>query len=206
MEELTFLSGAVRPGIVNGMRRDLGVILTPMMGNRPDLSRCSWAADTSCFSQPERYSDNAYLDFLDRLPRETCLFATAPDVVGDAEATWQLAKGMLPQIRELGFKAALVAQNGMERMAVRWESFDALFIGGSTDWKLGPISWELGMEARAREKHLHWGRVNSLRRLWLARKARANSADGTYIAYGPDVLLPRVCRWLDRVNAQVVLL
>lgn len=185
------------------MRDDLGLILTPMMGNRPDLTRVRWAADTGCYSQPQKHSDEGYLNWLDRLPRETNLFATAPDVVADAEATWERSKPMLPQIRELGFNAALVIQNGIEYMDVRWDSFDAAFIGGSTEWKLSLTCWEFCQEARARGKWVHWGRVNSLRRMWRARKAHAHSADGTYIAFAPDKLLPVVCRWLDRVNSQM---
>lgn len=200
-----YLSGAVRTEIL-GMRRDLGLILTPMMGNNPDLSATRWAADTGCFSQPERHSDEGYLDWLDKKPRETCLFATAPDVVADAEGTWERSKGMLPKIRELGFNAALVAQNGIEHMPVRWSSFDAVFIGGSTEWKLSQTAWEFCQEARAHGKWVHWGRVNSLRRMWRARKARADSADGTFIAFAPDILLPQVCKWLDRVNSQGVLI
>jgi hypothetical protein len=113
---------------------------------------------------------------------------------------------MLPQIRELGFNAALVIQNGIEFMGVRWDSFDAAFIGGTTEWKLGPEAWAFGMEAKRRGKHLHWGRVNSLRRLFLARKARADSCDGTYIAFAPDLLVPRMQRWVEMVNAQGVLI
>ena len=202
---MRYLSGAVREAVMKA-HPQLGVILTPMMGNNPDLTHVAWAADTGCFSQPAKYNDERYLDWLDRRPRKTCLFATAPDVVADAEATWALARPMLPQIRELGYPAALVAQDGIEFMDVRWDSFDALFIGGSTEWKLGPVAFEIGKEAKRRGKHLHWGRVNSLRRMFLARKATADSADGTYIAFAPDLLLPRVCRWLDRVNAQGVLL
>lgn len=200
-----YLSGAVRQEIL-GMRPDLGLILTPMMGNNPDLSKTRWAADTGCFSQPERHSDEGYLDWLDKKPRVTNLFATAPDVVGDAEATWERSKLMLPQIRELGFNAALVAQNGIEDMRVSWSSFDAVFIGGSTEWKLSLTAWEFCQEARSHGKWVHWGRVNSLRRMWRARKAKADSADGTYITVAPDILLPRVCAWLNRVNAQEVLL
>lgn len=203
---MIYLSGAVRQEILAGSRQDLGVMITPMMGNRPNLTGTPWCADTGCFSQPQRHNDQRYLDFLDRFPRNTNLFATAPDVVADMAATWERSRPMLPQIRELGFNAALVAQDGMEYMDVRWSSFDALFIGGSDAWKLGPIAWELGMEAKAHGKHLHWGRVSSLRRMFMAHKARADSADGTYIAFGPDKLLPRVCRWLDAVNAQAVLL
>jgi hypothetical protein len=206
LETLSYYSGAVRSEIVALGRPDLGFMLTPRMGNRPDLTRVSWCADTGCFSAPELYSDQEYFDFLDARPRNTCVFATAPDVVANAEATWERSKNVLPQIRELGFNAALVAQDGIEHMNIRWESFQAMFIGGSTAWKLGPIAWEVGMEAKRRGKHLHWGRVNSLRRLFMARKARADSADGTYIAFAPDLLLPRVCCWLDKVNAQAVLL
>lgn len=183
----------------------MGFMLTPMMGNAPDLSATTWAADTGCYSQPQKHDDQRYLDWLDKKPRNTCLFATAPDVVPDAFATWERSKRMLPQIRELGFNAALVIQNGIEFMDVRWESFDAAFIGGTTAWKLGPEAWAFGIEAKSRGKHLHWGRVNSLRRLFLARKARADSCDGTYIAYAPDLLVPRMKRWVEMVNSQGVL-
>lgn len=188
------------------MRDDLGFILTPMMGNAPDLTKVTWAADTGCFSQPEKHSDEGYLTYLDRRPRETCLFATAPDVVADAEATWERSRPMLWRIRELGFNAALVAQDGIENMRIEWERFDTMFMGGTTEWKLGPVAYEIGIEAKRRGKHLHWGRVNSLRRLWRARKNHADSADGTYIAFAPDLLLPRVCKWLDAVNSQGVLI
>lgn len=201
---MLYLSGAVRPEILD-MRPDLGLMLTPMMGNNPDLSHVRWAADTGCFSQPEKHSDERYLDWLDKKPRNTNLFATAPDVVADAEATWERSRPMFPQIRELGFNAALVAQDGVESMPLSWSSFDAIFIGGSTEWKLSQTAHDFCQEARLRGKWVHWGRVNSMRRMWRARKARADSADGTYIAFAPDKLLPVVCRWLDRVNSQGIL-
>ncbi len=184
----------------------MGYMITPMMGNTPDLTYQTWAADTGCYSQPEKHDDQRYLDWLDRRPRNTNLFATAPDVVPDAEATWERSKRMLPQIRELGFNAALVIQNGIEFMNVRWDSFDAAFIGGTTEWKLGQAAYDFGIEAKRRGKHLHWGRVNSLRRLLMARKARADSCDGTYITYAPDLLTPRMQRYLATANAQGVLI
>lgn len=205
MEKITYLSGCVRREIV-GMRGDLGFMVTPLMGNAPDLARVPWAADTGCFAQPERHDDDAYLAYLDRRPRETCLFATAPDVLGDAVATLERASGMLPRIRSLGFRAALVAQDGLERERIPWDDFDTLFIGGSISWKLGTAAYELGLEAKTRGKHLHWGRVNSLRRLSRAKKNGADSADGTFLAFGPDRRLPELCGWLDVVNGQGVLL
>jgi hypothetical protein len=185
---------------------NLGLMLTPMMGNNPDLSRIWWAADTGCFSQPAKHDNDYYLDWLDKKPRQTCLFATAPDKVADMEATYELAMPMLRELRELGFNACLVAQDGIEHSRIPWQSFDALFMGGSLPWKLGPVCYEIGIEAKLRGKYLHWGRVNSLRRLFRARKARADSADGTYVAYAPDLLLPRMQRWAAMVSAQRVLL
>ena len=73
-------------------------------------------------------------------------------------------------------------------------------------WKLGPVAWAICIEAKRHGKHVHWGRVNSLRRMFMALKAQADSCDGTYIKYAPDRWLPAVCDWLDRVNAQRVLL
>lgn len=159
---MDYYSGAVRQSIL-GLRPDLGLMLTPMMGNAPDLTRVKWCADTGCFSQPEKHDDERYLNWLDRRPRETNVFATAPDVVADAQATWKRSQPMLWRIRELGYNAALVAQDGIEDMRLSWDSFDAIFIGGSTAWKLGPIAFDFGREARGRGKHVHWGRVNSVR-------------------------------------------
>lgn len=40
---MLYLSGVVRAEVLN--RPDCGVVLTPAMGNRPDLSATRWAAD-----------------------------------------------------------------------------------------------------------------------------------------------------------------
>src|SRR6187549_2870522 len=83
------------------------------------------------------------------------LFAVAPDVVADARATAARSAPWLQPIRSLGIRAAFVAQDGMEYEPVDWDSFDALFIGGSTEWKLGPEARAFSSEAKARGKWLH---------------------------------------------------
>lgn len=195
----------MNPDVTGRNRRDLGLMLTPQMGNAPDLHSIEWAADTGCFAAPERYVEAEYLTYLSHRPWKTNLFATAPDVVGNAEATWEKSRDVLPLIRSLGYNAAFVAQDGIEDMALDWWAFDCLFIGGSTAWKLSQVAFDLSRDAKRRGKWVHWGRVNSLRRLRMARLAHADSADGTYIAFAPDLLLPKVCRWLDVVNAQRIL-
>src|SRR6185503_11281189 len=148
-------------------------------------------ADNACFTG--RYpGDDAYLAWLAArtVHRGRCTFATAPDVVGDAAATWLRSRPVLPRIRALGFPAAFVAQDGLEHLGVDWASFDALFVGGTTAWKLGQAGARLVAEARRRGRYCHVGRVNSLRRLRYAAAIGAQSVDGTHLAYGPRRRLP----------------
>lgn len=174
------------------------MILTPMMGNALPDGR-AWAADTGCFGAPHKHNDDHYLYWLtDRLcALSRCLFATAPDVVGDAAATLERSMPMLARIRELGYPAALVAQDGLEALPVPWEAFDCLFIGGTTAWKLSDHAIRLIAEAKRRGKWVHVGRVNSKRRYQWCHSHGADSADGTFVAFGPDQNIPRLERWLS---------
>jgi hypothetical protein len=125
------------------------------------------------------------------------LFVTAPDVVGDAEATYERSLPWLPKIRALGLKAAYVAQDGQELFEPPWDEMDCLFIGGTTDWKLGEAAAALVGEAKRRGKWVHAGRVNSQKRFTYFDKMGCDSADGTFIAFGPDINLPKALKWVD---------
>lgn len=203
MGVVVYLSGAVRPEIIAMNRKDLGLMLTPNMGNAPDLSSILWAADTGCFTTTVPFSLPKYLAWLEaRKPHQAnCLFATAPDVVGDAQATWERSKDVLPVIRAMGYKAALVGQDGLESMSVEWDSFDVLFVGGTTAWKLSEAAYRLVHEAKRRGKFTHMGRCNTRRRLIAAACGGYDSADGTYIAFGPDVNLPKIVGWLEHLHS-----
>lgn len=175
------------------------MINTPMQGNAiPEGS--AWCADNGCFGKgfPGEDAWLAWLDSFTPEQRARCLFATAPDVVADAAGTLERSRPWLPKIRELGYPAAFVAQDGLENMPVPWDEFDALFIGGSTEWKLGPHAARLAREAKARGKWVHCGRVNSERRLRYCAAIGCDSVDGTYLVFGPDQNLPKLKRWLDR--------
>lgn len=185
---MIYLSGAVQPGF--------SVMLTPNMGNKlPD--NVLWAADTGCFSQGETFNLGTYLRWLRARSHaaDRCLFATAPDVVGDAVATWKRSEAVLPEIRYLGYKAALCAQDGIDAETLDWGTFDALFVGGTTEWKLGPEVERLIWYAKSLSKCVHMGRVNSERRYRMARMSGCDSVDGTYIAFGPDINGPKVRAW-----------
>lgn len=160
------------------------------------------AADNGCFSQGPRFEVGAFLTWLDTVPRERCLFAVAPDVYGDAAATRCRSLPVLPQIRALGFPAAYVAQDGETPATAPWEAFDVLFLGGVGLWKLSDAALALCGEARRRGKPVHMGRCNSLRRLQAAQVMGCDSADGTYLKFGPDVNWPTVRHWLRVTSAQ----
>lgn len=180
-------------------------MVTPQKGNRVPDGRL-WAADTGCFTKPELHDDDAYLNWLQgRGNRETCLFATAPDVVADSAATLERSRPMLARIRGSGFRAALVAQDGMTPRDVPWSETDVLFLGGTTNWKLGLDAETLAVEATKRGVWLHMGRVNSLRRMRRAQAMGCQSVDGTFVAFAPDTNTARLRTWLRAIAEQPVL-
>lgn len=59
------------------------------------------------------------------------------------------------------------------------------------------LKWlNLLWQARAHGKTIHVGRVNSLARMAVVHAFGAESADGTYLAFGPDKNLPRIKKWM----------
>jgi hypothetical protein len=182
----------------------LGFIDTPAQGNKRPAGLV-WCADNGCFGKGYP-GDEKWLAWLEKNAGDAsmCLFATAPDVVGDAAATLERSLPFLPKIRGLGYPAALVAQDGLEDLEVPWDSFDVLFIGGSTEWKLGPAARKLIRKAKAMGKWVHMGRVNSERRYRYAHEMGCDSVDGTYLTFGPDTNLPKLLAW-GRVENQLSL-
>lgn len=182
---------------------DLGQIVTPATGNRLEPGR-AWCADNAAFSGGYP-GDDAYLAWLKVRAHMAadCAFAVAPDVPFDAAATLALSAPMLPKIRALGYPVALCAQDGLEHLDVPWGDFDVLFIAGSTEWKLSKHARDLTAEAKRRGVWVHMGRVNSWRRLQYAHAIGCDSADGTYLAFGPDANLPTLLGWLDELERQL---
>lgn len=189
----------VRDAIAEGV---IGAIATPAQHN-PLGATWQWCADNGCFGKGYP-GDAGYLKWLDKQSRhlDRCVFATIPDVVADAGATLDRFQPMCSEVASRGYKPALVAQDGLENLPVPWDEFTALFIGGSTDFKLGESARTLAAEAKRRGKWLHMGRVNSLKRLRYAKSIGCDSVDGTYLTFGPTKNLARLTRWLRMVNEQ----
>ena len=202
-----YLANASSPAIRQRMSDGtLGMITTPREGRSP-LAAKVWAADNGCFGKGYP-GDEAYLDWLAKNSKHAnrCLFATAPDVVGDAAATLERSAPFFEPIRAMGYPVAFIAQDGLTSESTPWDSFDVLFVGGTTEFKLGAEARALVAEAKSRGKFVHVGRVNSRKRIRYASLIGADSVDGTYLVFGPDTNLPKLTRWMNEVNTQTNLM
>jgi hypothetical protein len=181
----------------------LGFMDTPLQGQRVPAG-VTWAADNGCYGKGYP-GDDRWFEWLTNHPadRSRCLFATAPDVVADAEATATRSTPWLNRIRDLGYPVAYVAQNGVEDWPPPWDRIDVLFLGGDDEFKLGPAGARVAREAKTRGLWLHVGRVNSRQRVRYAlQELAADSIDGTYIKRGPDINLPKAVGWVREARNQ----
>ncbi len=174
----------------------LGLLNTPASGYIIE-SGWTWAADNGCFNAQTYVGDDRWFDWLSRQDPSGCLFATAPDVVGDHAATVKRSLPWLSRIRALGFPAAFVLQDGATVEDVPWDAFDVTFVGGSDSFKLGAAD-PLIVEAHRRDKRVHVGRVNSGKRFERFAHLGVESCDGTFLGFGPATNLPRLLSWIRK--------
>jgi hypothetical protein len=119
----------------------------------------AWGGDNQAYSG--RFRAELFLAWLDIVSkyRETCLFVACPDLYGDAAGTMRLYFEWADRIRARGLPAALVAQDGQE-LAELPAGLDALFVGGSTAWKVSQAAGGVIRRAQQQGAHVHIGRVN----------------------------------------------
>lgn len=136
-----------------------------------------WAADNDCFQVLDA---DAFTRMLDRIqPLPGCLFVTCPDFVGDHEATLVQFYRWSSAIKRRGLPIAFVLQDGCTVRDVPWLDIDAVFIGGTTHFKLGATAERIVLAARERGKWVHMGRVNSEKRIRYAEEIGCDSVDGS---------------------------
>lgn len=147
-----------------------------------------WAADNDAFNGFDEPKYSGMLDALTGVP--ACLFVTVPDVVADAEATYLLWERWRGEIADRRLPAGFVGQDGATVADVPWPEISALFVGGSTEWKLSDEAHRLVVQAQHEGKWVHMGRVNSGQRLKVAKSWGVDSVDGTELSWFTDTKLP----------------
>lgn len=161
----------------------IGRLYTPGNGNVIQSDR-PWAIDNGAFSG---FHPQAFRRLLDRAGGLLgCLFVAVPDVVADWAATRRLFDQWAPSVRAAGYPVAIVGQDGATVPAIPWGEVDAVFLGGSTEWKLSSAAADIAAYARARGRWVHMGRVNTQRRYRYAAAIGAHSVDGTFFSKWPD--------------------
>jgi hypothetical protein len=184
----------------------LGGLVTPQSFNTgANYQRlgAKWAMDNDCFKTLKRGALTKM--WLENQPvKKTCLWATVPDVVGNAGATLTRWREWSPIVRGFGYPLAYVAQDGIEETQVPWSELDCLFIGGTTEFKIGPVAKRYAQEAKERGKKVHMGRVNGPVRLRLALEWGCDSVDGTSFSHAGlrhlSWALPIVQQYSERVE------
>lgn len=163
---------------------NLGVLSSPRRWYS-DVEGWTWAADNDAFSSWHEGRYRTMLEGLADIPG--CMFVTAPDVVGDAKRTTELFHLWRPVLHDYGFPVAYVTQDGLEQPP--WDEIDALFLGGSDQWKMGQRNRAIVVEAKRRGLWVHMGRVNGHQRIRYAKSIGCDSFDGTSMSWFKD-------RWL----------
>lgn len=172
----------------------IGCIATPKSGMPVSVTEgYTWIGDNMAFTQG--FNPDVFFPWLDRMANygETCAFVACPDVVGDALRTIALYRQYQPDISRRGFPVAFVAQDGQEDLPL--PHCQAIFIGGSTKWKMSEAARSVIFEARMRTAWVHIGRVNGRSRFKAFALDGADSADGTYLKYEPSRRWKKIVHW-----------
>ena len=136
-----------------------GIMTSPSHKGVPAgiVAGMEWGAENENFTKG--FKPDVFFSWLDGMWtfRDKCLFVPAPDVVGSA--TWTLVQYYAWKSCFQGWPIAYVAQDGQENLPLPG-GFEVLFIGGSTEWKLGAGAIACIRRAQAIGKRIHIGRVN----------------------------------------------
>ena len=168
-----------RPADVRRLGRhpNLGALVTPASPEPPPVG-IPWAIDNGAF---KGFDEDKFTRLLKKYVAHPFrpLFVAMPDVVADHETTLRLwsrwHRDLVPY-----FNRAFVLQDGItDWHQVPWDYCEAIFIGGTTEFKLSKTTKFLCDMARYMGKWVHMGRVNSFKRLQMAYEMGCHSVDGS---------------------------
>ncbi len=163
----------------------IGQLRTPLTKYRR-AHQTPYALDNGCFTE---FRETTWLRMVKEAylcrASEPALFVTLPDIVGSAARTAELFD--IYQDQTEGVPRALVLQDGIENQQIPWRAIDAVFIGGSDNFKISESALAAARAAKILGKWVHVGRVNTWHRLniWFPL---ADSIDGTGVTLYNDSL------------------
>ena len=158
---------------------DAGQLLTPLTRFSLQYPELPWAIDNGAFAG---FNQRAFIALLEREKhrQQDCVFVAVPDVVGSARRTLEIFDRWRTKL--YGWKLALVAQDGQEDLPLPWDYINAVFIGGSTKFKVSDAAAQIVSAAKILGKWVHVGRINEGARFKHFEELGADSFDGTGIS------------------------
>ena len=140
------------------------------------LAGVPYGLDNGCFAKFEK---KAWRRLLEDARQTRPIFVCLPDIVGDARRTLDLFDAFLEETE--GLPRALVLQDGISQHPINFSKVDAVFIGGSDEFKISTEAFNAAKAAKMLDKWVHVGRVNTAKRVmdWIGK---ADSLDGSGIS------------------------
>lgn len=134
------------------------------------------------FQAGRKFDEDAFDRFLEWLAAQPVVadWIVLPDIVAGGLESLALSMRYVNRCRAVAPMVLIAVQDGMatEDLAPLVGSQIGIFLGGSTDWKLKTMQlW--GRFCAERGIHYHVARVNSLKRMYMAIAAGADSIDGS---------------------------
>jgi len=150
-------------------------LITPLTRRAIQAPGKHYCIDNGAFATFEL---KGFLTLLERQKPEKhlCRWVAVPDIVGSARRTIEVFHRWKHRI---DFPLAFVCQDGQEDLEIPWDDVSAVFIGGTTEWKMSNHVVQIIKAAQALEKWVHVGRVNTPGRFEYFENLGVDSLDGT---------------------------
>jgi len=179
----------------------LGYLMAPQKYSGPRL-RGYISENIPVFSDNDRFigvNDALFEKFIPKLAFVRVYWLLVPDVVADCAGTLNNFIYWKEKIKHIPLAYAL--QDGQTEDTVPWDNICAVFLGGSTAYKLSEDAMSLLYAAKKRGKYVHVGRVNTANRIYLFQHI-ADTIDGSSFSRFTNTLLPPILPILAQIRKQ----
>ena len=178
--------------------------------SRHHILKRGYAIDNGAYNYYLRkvdFDEKAFYKLLDTWATD-CDWVAIPDSVGNWEETKAMLDVWVPRLLEYKVPLLVVVQDGSEvnnykdvHILLDRMDIQGIFVGGTTDWKLSNIQG-LSDVCKQHNKHIHVGRVNSVKRLKHCFYADVDSVDGSGMSRFTETTR-RVCKAIVNIDRQL---